>query len=112
MAITIEPAVLAPRVVEISTEISSEPGRVKVLMEDVEDPSAIQFRLAGKPIQHIEVATPSQILDQYSFSFPLPPGIADESSTRGAQPPRTLVVSYAGRVLHQAELAGRGIVVG
>ena len=59
--ITIEPALLFPRVAlvcdakNVAMEMSSESGGVKVLIEDLEDPAAIEFQLGGWTVEDVDV---------------------------------------------------------
>jgi SAM-dependent methyltransferase len=100
--ITIEPALLVPRVAAVSDakniamEMRSESGGVKVLIEDLEDPGAIEFQLAGTAVEDVDITSTNQVLNQYLFSFLLPRGTEEG--------PQTLSVYFAGRVLYQAEL--------
>jgi hypothetical protein len=100
--ITIEPALLFPRVAlvcdakNVAMEMSSESGGVKVLIEDLEDPAAIEFQLGGTTVEDVDVTCTNRVLDQYLFCFLLPPG--------GKDGPQTLAVYCSGREVYQAEL--------
>jgi len=104
--ITIEPAPFIPRVLAIHD--AHDAGALRVLMEDVENPAAIQFQLGGKAVKDVHTTPANRDFDQYLFSFPFPAGTESERET--------LVVTAAGRTVHEAEVAvrlpgRRGIVV-
>jgi hypothetical protein len=100
--ITIEPALLVPRVAAVSDakniamEMRSDSGGVKVLIEDLEDPAAIEFQLGRWVVEDIDITFTNQILNQYLFSLLLPGGMDDG--------PQSLAVYFDGRMLYQAEL--------
>jgi ubiquinone/menaquinone biosynthesis C-methylase UbiE len=105
LSITIEPALLVPRVVgicdakNIAMELRSESGGLKVLIEDLEDPGTMEFQLAGIDVTDVDITCTNKVLNQFLFSWLLPHGVRN-----GLQ---TLEVYYSGRVLYHAEVAIR-----
>ncbi len=89
--ITIEAVVLVPRVVSVGEERGDG---IRVLIEDVEDPAAIEFRLADQAVTAVDVACTNEVVDQYSFSFRMP-GEIDAG-------PQSLVVTCGGRIVYEA----------
>jgi ubiquinone/menaquinone biosynthesis C-methylase UbiE len=101
-SITVEPAVLVPRVtivcdaVNVAMKMRSESGGLKVVLEDLEDPTAIEFRLGGTTIRDVDVTCTNLVLSQYLFSFLLPIKLKNGALR--------FDVYFQGRLIYQAEV--------
>ncbi len=99
-AISIEPVLLVPRVSAVydarnmAMEKRSESGGLKILMEGIEEPGTIEFQLADKRIENIDVTVTNQVLYQCLFSL-IPPGIYG---------PQTLATYSGGRRVYRDDV--------
>jgi ubiquinone/menaquinone biosynthesis C-methylase UbiE len=101
-SITVERALLIPRVVgvvdakNVAMEMRSDSGGIKVLIEEVEALDHLAFQLGGVEVKDVDITCTNRILDQYLFTFLVPPEVEEGSVS--------LSVYFRGRVVYEASV--------